>query len=123
MSKHILFLVLRQNIGTIQGVLTEGETVSQNMLSWAERIHVESVVWVEGVLQIPQNDQQEVKAASVREVEVSIEKVRPTPSIALVYDSLVPSCTSWLPQLQCYHSRSRTFPALSLSWRNQAPTT
>ena len=83
MSKHILFLVLRQNIGTIQGVLTEGETVSQNMLLWAETIHVESVVWVEGVLQIPQNAQHEVKAPSVRDVEVNIKKVCPTLSITL----------------------------------------
>ena len=104
MSKHILFLVFRQNIGTIQGVLTEGETVSQNMLLWAETIHVESVVWVEGVLQIPQNDQHEVRAPSVRDVEVSIEKVRPTPSITLVYDSpalvvsrVFPNCSATIP--------------------------
>jgi aspartyl/asparaginyl-tRNA synthetase len=82
MSKHILFLVLRQNTGTIQGVLTEGETVSQNMLLWAEGIHTESVVWVDGVLQVPQNDQHEVKAPSVGDVEVKIEKVRLTPSVA-----------------------------------------
>lgn len=75
MSKHILFLVFRQNIATIQGVLTEGETVSQNMLLWAESIHHESVVWVEGVLQIPQNVQQEVKSSSIGDVEVKIEKV------------------------------------------------
>lgn len=84
MSRHILFLVFRQNIGTIQGVLTEGETVSQNMLLWAESIHNESIVWVDGILQIPQNDQHEVKSSSVHEVEVKIEKVRPTPSIALM---------------------------------------
>jgi len=79
MSRHILFLVFRQNIGTIQGVLIEGETVSQNMLLWAESIHNESIVWVDGVLQIPQNDQREVKSPSVRDIEVKIEKVRPTP--------------------------------------------
>ena len=82
MSKHILFLVFRQNIGTIQGVLTEGETVSQNMLLWAETIRNESVVWVEGTLQIPQNDEHEVKSPSVRDVEVKIEKVRSTASVA-----------------------------------------
>ena len=48
MSKYIIFLIFRQNTGTIQGVLSEGETVSQNMLLWAETIHHESVVWVEG---------------------------------------------------------------------------
>lgn len=81
MSKHILFLVFRQNIGTIQGVLTEGETVSQNMLLWAESIHHESIVWVEGVLQTPQNEQHEVKSSSVRDVEVKIEKVRFAPNV------------------------------------------
>ena len=87
MSKHILFLVFRQSIGTIQGVLTEGETVSQNMLLWAESIHSESVVWVDGVLQIPQNDQQEVKAPSVHDLEVNIEKVCPTPNATLASSS------------------------------------
>lgn len=93
MSKHILFLVLRQNTGTIQGVLTKGETVSQNMLLWAESIHTESVVWVEGVLQVPQNDQHEVKAPSVGDVEIKIEKVRLAPSVALMRNSLYISCT------------------------------
>ena len=86
MSKHILFLVLRQNIGTVQGVLTEGETVSQNMLLWAETIHYESIVWVEGIIQIPQNDQQEVKSPSVCDVEVNIEKVRSAPNDARTGD-------------------------------------
>ena len=84
MSKHILFLVFRQNIGTIQGVLTEGETVSQNMLLWAESIRTESVVWVEGALQIPQNDQREVHSPSVRDIEVKIEKVRSQLNISLI---------------------------------------
>ena len=63
--------------------MTEGETVSQNMLLWAETIYNESVVWVDGVVQIPQNDQHEVKSPSVRDVEVKIEKVRPVPIIPL----------------------------------------
>jgi len=123
MSKHILFLIFRQNIGTIQGVLTEGETVSQNMLLWAESVHTESVVWVDGVLQIPQNDQREVKAPSVRDVEVSIKKVRPTPNIVSMSNSFGLSCTSCLLQPLCYRFRSKTLPALSLNWRNQAPAT
>ena len=122
MSRHILFLVLRQNIGTIQGVLTEGETVSQNMLLWAESIHNESVVWVDGVLQIPQNDQHEVKSPSVRDVEVKIEKVRLTPSTMSMCNSLGLSCILWLPRPPYCHSRSTTFRALSLSWRNRTLT-
>lgn len=123
MSKHILFLVFRQNIGTIQGVLTEGETVSQNMLLWAESIHNESVVWVEGVLQIPQNDQREVHSPSVRDVEVKMEKVRSTFSIASTRSSSGISYTSWLPRPPCYRSRLRIFRILSPNWRNQGPTT
>lgn len=123
MSKHILFLILRQNIGTIQGVLTEGETVSQNMLLWAESIHNESIVWVEGVLQIPQNDQHEVNSPSVRDVEVKMEKVHTTPSVALMFDSLVISYISCPPQPPCYHFKSRTFHVLFLSWRNRGPST
>jgi len=105
LSKHILFLVLRQNIGTIQGVLTKGETVSRNMLLWAETIHVESVVWVEGVLQTPQNKKHEVEAPSVRDVEVRIEKVCPTPGIALVCDSLAPVVS------RVFSNRSATIPS------------
>jgi len=92
MSKHILFLVFRQSIETIQGVLTEGETVSQNMLLWAESLYNETIVWVEGTLQIPQNDQREVKSPSVHDVEIKIEKVRFTPSTAPMRNSLCLSC-------------------------------
>jgi hypothetical protein len=67
--------------------------VSQNMVLWAESIHSESVVWVEGVLQIPQNDQHEVRAPSVRDIEVNIEKVCPAASIAPMCSSLGLSCT------------------------------
>ena len=94
MSKHILFLVFRQSIGTVQGVLTEGETVSQNMLLWAESINNESIVWVEGVLQIPQNDQNEVKSSSVRDIEVKIEKVCPPPATHLC-------TTNWISVVCC----------------------
>ena len=123
MSKHILFLVFRQNVGTIQGVLTEGETVSQNMLLWAENIHHESVVWVEGVLQIPQNDQHEVKSSSVRNVEVKIERVRLTHSVTSMCNLMGLSYISCPPQPLHYRFRLRTLHVLSLSWRNQGPTT
>jgi aspartyl/asparaginyl-tRNA synthetase len=123
MSKHILFLVFRQNIGTIQGVLTEGETVSKNMLLWAETIHHESVVWVEGVLQIPQNEQGEVRSSSVRDVEVKIEKVCFTPNIASTCNSLGQSCISCLHQQLYCRSRSKTFHIPSLNWKNQDPNT
>ena len=123
MSKYILFLVFRQSIGTIQGVLTEGETVSQNMLLWAESINNESIVWVEGVLQIPQNDQNEVKSSSVRDIEVKIEKVCPPPSYVSMCDSLDLSYTLCLLLSLGYHSRSRMLHAPSQSWRCQAPST
>ena len=123
MSKHILFLVFRQNIGTIQGVLVEGETASQNMLLWAESIHNESVVWVEGVLQIPQNDQREVHSSSVRDVEVKIEKVNSMLRVASTRNSPSISYTSCLPRPPCYRFRLRIFHILSLNWRNQGPIT
>ena len=75
-------------------MLTEGETVSQNMLLWAESIHHESVVWVEGVLQTPQNEQHEVKSSSVGDVEVKIEKVRFTSKVVSIFSSLGQSCIS-----------------------------
>jgi aspartyl/asparaginyl-tRNA synthetase len=111
MSKHIVFLVFRQSIGTIQGVLTDGETVSQNMLLWAETIHNESIVWVEGLLQIPQNDQHEVKSSSVCEIEVKIEKVCDTPEasptrglLGLAASRVITNSRTAIPSRRCFTS-------------------
>jgi ergosteryl-3beta-O-L-aspartate synthase len=46
------------------------------MVRWAEHLHREAIVLVQGVLQKPQAKQEEVKGASIHELEVKIQKVR-----------------------------------------------
>jgi len=71
----IVFLILRHQLTTVQAVLTEEEGItSQNMVRWAEGIARESVVLVDGVTQEP-DGQTEVKSATVRNVEIKVDKV------------------------------------------------
>ena len=81
------------------------KTVSQNILLWTESTHRESVTWVEGIVHIPQNDQHEVKSPSVRDIEVKIDKVRFTPSVASMGNSLCLGYMSCLPKTLCYRFR------------------
>ena len=101
LGSKIVFLVFRQGLETVQGVLTEstskqtdanGEAhedahaeesfpdfkVSENMVRWSEGLAREAIVRVVGVLQHPPEDegQFEVKSTSVREKEVKIGMVR-----------------------------------------------
>ncbi|OCH85681.1 aspartyl-tRNA synthetase cytoplasmic [Obba rivulosa] len=76
LGSKIVFIVFRNQLTTVQGVLTETEgTVSQTMVRWAEGINRESVVKVEGIVQRPPPDQEEVHGATVHEREVHIEKL------------------------------------------------
>lgn len=71
-----MFVILRQGIHTIQGVLTEQDgVVSHNMVKWAEYLNRESVVYIEGLVQTPQDGQAEIKATTIHEIEIKIEKV------------------------------------------------
>ena len=75
-----MFLVLRQGISTVQAVLTEAEgKVSRNMVRWAGNLHRETIVYVQGRIQKPGDGHSQVKQATIHEVEISIEKVRPLP--------------------------------------------
>lgn len=76
-----MFLVLRQGISTVQAVLSEEEgKVSRNMVRWAGNLHRETIVYVQGKIQKPGDGHSEVKQATIHEVEIFIEKVRPFPS-------------------------------------------
>lgn len=78
-----MFLIFRQQMSTIQGVLAYEEgVVSETMVQWAEHLHHESIVLVEGVLQKPKDGQEEVKSASIHQLEVKIEKVDPPSSLS-----------------------------------------
>jgi aspartyl/asparaginyl-tRNA synthetase len=71
-----VFIILRQQFYSIQGVLTEEEgKVSEHMVRWAEGISRETIVLVEGKVQMPPQDQGEIKTTTVHQRELKIEKV------------------------------------------------
>lgn len=71
MSSKLAFVVFRDQIELIQGVLAyrEGE-VSENFVRWAEHLTNEGFVHVQGKLQRPP---EEIKGCSIRELEVRID--------------------------------------------------
>ena len=75
MSARLMFLELRQQAETIQGILSEHGGVSQHFLYWAEHLHVETVVCVKGILQEPKAKQGEVKSVSIHNLEVHIHEM------------------------------------------------
>ncbi|KAI0766828.1 aspartyl-tRNA synthetase cytoplasmic [Trametes elegans] len=88
LGSKIVFLVLRHQYTTVQGVLTEeADKVSQTMVRWAEGISRESIILVEGVIQRPPPNQENVHSTSIHEFEVKIAKlfVISAPSTTLPY--------------------------------------
>lgn len=81
-SAHLMFVELRQQTATIQGILHEHAGVSQHFLYWAEHLHVETVVSVSGVVQEPRAKQGEIKSTSIHNIEIHIHELhveaRPT---------------------------------------------
>ena len=75
-GSKIVFIVFRHQFTTVQGVLTEEpDKVSQTMVRWAEGIARESIVLVEGVIQRPPPNQENVHSTSIHEYEVKVAKV------------------------------------------------
>lgn len=90
----IVFLVFRRHLYTVQGVLTVEEgIVSPQMVRWAETLHTESIVWVEGTIQQPQGGQDVIKSTTVHEIEIKIEKVRPRLTMVDHAIKIAVSCT------------------------------
>jgi len=70
MGAKLVFLIFRQQISTIQGVLVEEPgKVSALMIHWAEHLRTGNILLVTGVLQKPQIP---IKSASIHTVEVKI---------------------------------------------------
>ena len=70
MGAKLTFLIFRQQISTIQGVLVEEPgKVSAIMVHWAEHMRTGNIILVKGVLQKPQIP---VKSASVHSMEVKV---------------------------------------------------
>ncbi|KAK2030149.1 aspartyl-tRNA synthetase [Colletotrichum zoysiae] len=84
-SKHLDFLLLRDQTDTIQGVLAHA---SPNMVKWVQRLHPESIVQVSGTLKKPVQD---VKSAHYHDVEVDIY------SIHLLNPAKAPPFTNYQP--------------------------
>jgi len=87
MSAHLLFIELRQQTATIQGILHEHAGVSPYFLYWAEHLHVETVLRVKGVVQEPRAKQGEVLSVSIHNLEIHIQEmhVEAAPSEPLAF--------------------------------------
>lgn len=69
----MVFLVLRQRSSTIQAILTAEQTnVSKQMVRFAETIHPESIILVQGIFKRPVDI---VKSCSIADLEIKINKV------------------------------------------------
>ncbi|KAL0939778.1 aspartyl-tRNA synthetase [Colletotrichum truncatum] len=84
-SKHLDFILFRDQTETIQGVLAN---VSPNMVKWVQRLHPESIVQVSGTLKKPVED---IKSANHHDVEVDIY------SIHLINPAQAPPFSNYLP--------------------------
>ncbi|KAI5121826.1 hypothetical protein M0805_003260 [Coniferiporia weirii] len=72
-GNKMVFLMLRQKIDTVQGILTvEEEKVSRPMVKWVAGLPDESIVLVEGVVDKPK---EEIKSATVKDVEIKISQI------------------------------------------------
>lgn len=70
----MVFLVLRQQSTTIQALVqVEPVLVSRKMVYFAEHMHAESIVLVEGTVQKPIDL---VKSCTVQDAEIKVAKVR-----------------------------------------------
>ncbi|KAM7185773.1 putative aspartyl-tRNA synthetase [Naviculisporaceae sp. PSN 640] len=73
LSSKLAFIVFRDQIDTVQGVLTYREgIVSENFVRWATHLVNEGIVHVEGTLQRPP---EAVKGCSVHDAEIIIDKM------------------------------------------------
>jgi aspartyl-tRNA synthetase len=70
MGAKLVFLIFRQQISTIQGVLVEAPgKISAIMIHWAEHLRTGNIMLVKGVLQKPQIP---VKSASIHTIEIHV---------------------------------------------------
>lgn len=75
LSAHLMFVELRQQTATIQGILHEHGNVSPYFLYWAEHLHVETIVRIKGVIQEPKAKQGEVTSVTIHNLEIHIHEM------------------------------------------------
>ncbi|OTA99772.1 hypothetical protein M426DRAFT_16090 [Hypoxylon sp. CI-4A] len=72
-SAKLAFILLRQQVDTVQGVLQVREgVVSENFVRWAEHLNAESVVHITGTVRQPP---EAIKACSVHNLEILIDSM------------------------------------------------
>ena len=77
-----MFLKLRQRTDSVQALLAVEEgKVSKLMVKWASGLSDESIVLVEGVVQ---KSPEEVKGATIKDVELMVTRVRPSAEVLLI---------------------------------------
>ena len=73
MSANLAFIIFRQQLGTVQGVLAQRDgEITEHMVRWAERIPTGSIVIVKSTVQKPL---QEVKSATTHNLELLINEL------------------------------------------------
>lgn len=85
MSSNLAFILLRHQIMTVQGVLrSDNENVTRHMVRWAEHIPIESIVFVRGVVQKPN---EKLHSTSYHDIEILISEIFSIsqPSIPLAF--------------------------------------
>ncbi|OAX83948.1 aspartate-tRNA(Asn) ligase [Emergomyces africanus] len=111
MSSKLVFVVFRQQITTLQGVLAEKSgMVSSLMIQWAEHIRVGSIVKVKGVLtrsKVP------VVGCTIHDVELDIQELhvivrRDDPIPFSVYEAELPSKDEKTTEGRLNHVLDRT---------------
>lgn len=71
LSSKLAFLLLRHQCLTIQGVLrTDDSNITRHMVRWAERLPIETIVVVRGIVQIPSDH---LRSTSFHDIEVIIK--------------------------------------------------
>ncbi|KAF1951859.1 aspartyl-tRNA synthetase-like protein [Byssothecium circinans] len=81
MSAKFVFVLFRQKLATIQGILVEHGDITKYMLYWVEHLEAETVVLVKGILQEPKSKQGEVTGASIHDVEVAVHSLHVESSV------------------------------------------
>jgi len=74
MSAHLVFILLRQQEWSIQGVLQEKkDLVSVHFVRWAEHLDDEAIVLVKGILKKPLK--KEITAATIHDAELEVREL------------------------------------------------
>jgi nondiscriminating aspartyl-tRNA synthetase len=82
LSTRLVFFLLRQSTRTVQGVLEEHGNITKYFMYWAERLDVESIVLVRGIVQQPAAKEGEVTGASIHDWELSIHQLQVEGSVS-----------------------------------------